>query len=370
MNAKIESSRTLTLRASALPFLWLCPAAAQAPEIVIEEDKGAADTGSAAHEALRGLAETGSVEWETIPAIAARWNVDPAEVRMLCAQGAKLWAQVSASYPDPVTEIEMVSDCGDFVLTGHADVLSTAERVIQGADWKSGRKDTDYRRQLEAYCALALLDDPAAERATFTALWIRDCEAESYTLTRAELSAWLDALRDRIVRQPGTYHPGGHCLHCQRQHECQGRAALVRREVTAFEATPIDLSLMAPDQVLELLARADTVAKLADRVRDIIRQHVAATGDVVGDGKRLTIVTEERRELDPLAAWPVLEGRGFKDEDFAACMKLSVSAVEDRVSKAAGRGKGAGAVRALREELQAAEAVRLNTIEKLTVKRG
>jgi hypothetical protein len=369
MNAPI-TSRAITLRASALPFLWLCPAAAQAPELVLEEDKAAADVGSATHELLRGLAETGEIDWAAVPAVAARWNADADEIRMLCAQGAKLWAQVSGSFPVATTEVSYLHDAGDLVLTGHADIVSDAAGVLQGGDWKTGRKDSDYRRQMEAYCTLALLDDPDLASATFTALWVRDCEAQSYSMTRAEVPGWLDELRARILRQPETYHPGSHCLYCPRSHECPGRAALVRREVQAFTDAPVDFGLMAANDVIGLLEQADTVAKLAARVRDVIRQHVAVHGELVGDGRRLALVQEERRELDPLAAWPVLEGRGFGDEDFAACVKLSVCAVEDRVAKAAGRGKGAAAVRALREELQAAGAVWLKTIEKLTVKRG
>src|SRR5690606_40152435 len=62
---------------------------------------------------------------------------------------------------------------------------------------------------------------------------------------------------------------------------------------------------------------------------------------------RLTLVHETRRELDTLAAWPVLEASGFDDDDFAECVKLSLSKVEKRVAQKSGRGKGKAAIQEL-----------------------
>ena len=100
------------------------------------------------------------------------------------------------------------------------------------------------------------------------------------------------------------------------------------------------------------------------------KDDVAAHGDIVANGVRLTIATEERREVDTLKAWPVLEAAGFGDQEFAACVEIHVSDAERLVAKRAGRGHGAGAVRDLNEKLTAADAVHTREIKKLAQRRA
>jgi hypothetical protein len=111
------------------------------------------------------------------------------------------------------------------------------------------------------------------------------------------------------------------------------------------------------------------IAACADRIKDAIRAHVETVGEVAGEKTRLTVVEENRRTLDPLKTWPILTESGFADEDFAECVKISASSVDDVVAKRAGRGNGRRAIAALREQLQAANALSLHTINKLQEKR-
>ncbi|HEY3237720.1 MAG TPA: hypothetical protein VGJ84_23570, partial [Polyangiaceae bacterium] len=86
-----------SVRASAAPLAFRCPASARAASVPINETHQASDVGNAAHEALRPLAETGTVDWDAISAIAEKHQAPEDEVRMLCALGAKLWPSVSQS---------------------------------------------------------------------------------------------------------------------------------------------------------------------------------------------------------------------------------------------------------------------------------
>ena len=110
--------------------------------------------------------------------------------------------------------------------------------------------------------------------------------------------------------------------------------------------------------------------RYAERVRRAISDDVAAHGDIVRERHRLTIATEERRELDTLKAWPVLEQAGFGDAELAECVEISVSRAERVAAKKAGRGHGAGAVRELNEKLTAADAVHTREIKKLAQRRA
>ena len=79
---------------------------------------------------------------------------------------------------------------------------------------------------------------------------------------------------------------------------------------------------------------------------------------------------EERRSLEPLAAFPVLQEHGFDDPEMAEVMDLSLSKAEKIVGSKAGKGKGAGAIRALRAALEAGAAIKVSTVSKLVVKRA
>jgi hypothetical protein len=229
---------------------------------------------------------------------------------------------------------------------------------------------------MRAYGALLLLEDQALTEVTVTVIWLRDGDIENYTLTRADAEAWLRALIERVVEWDGVYEPGLHCGHCPRSHECEAANALVRRDVAAMSDRELvaraecELELMEPDQIVGLLAKADLVADYAERVRSAIKKHVLTHGDIVANGVRLTIETEEQRKLAPAAAWPVLEAAGFSDDDFARVLDLKITRVEKVVAEKAGRGKGAAAVRRLSKELEEAGAIELKEVKKLARKRA
>lgn len=366
-------------RASAMPRAFRCAGSVRVPLVPVAEDSEAGANGTAVHEVLRPLAEGGSVDWATVGDIAAKYGADLEEVRILSAMATKLWPAIADSFRGALTEVELSTDVGfdtGASLSGHVDLLTVTGTVARAGDWKTGRKDSDYSHQMRAYGALVLADDVALTEVTVTVIWIRDGEIENYTMSRSDAEKWFVELHDRVVDWDGVFHPGSHCMFCQRSHECEAANALVRRDVAAISDRAVvaraeaELSLMAPGEIIELNRKAELVEKYADRVRKAIKAHVIATGDIVANGVRLTIETEERRGLDALKAWPVLEGVGFADNDFAECMDLRVSRVEKRVATKAGRGNGASAVRDLAAKLEAAQAVEVTEVKKLREKRS
>lgn len=372
------SGELIELRAHRLPLAFRCAGSVQPAKVPIATDEQASRLGIAVHEALESLATTGQIAWSEVRAVAERHQVNPEEVSALCAAAQKVWPVLQSSFVDALAEVELATQIHTgVVLVGHADLLSvrgTAARVI---DWKSGRKDHDYSQQMRGYAALVLLEDPELTEATATVVWLREQEFENYTMTRTQMEAWIDALVELVVHWDGTYRPGVHCRHCPRSHECEAANAMMRRDVAAIadhalaERAENELASMAPDEILALWHQADLVAYLAGRVRSAIKAHVGEHGDIVATGgARLTVETSERRELQPLAAWPVLEAAGLTSEELAACMELYVSRIESIVAKKAGRGKGAAAVRELATKLAEANAITTKETHTLKEKRS
>lgn len=371
------ADQVIKLRCSALPRAFKCAGSVRSSDLAINERGDAADMGTAAHDGAARLVAAGHVDWDGLPDLAKRHSVPEQELRGLLAQAQKLWGQVCASFPNATTEQELEYDFGFVVLTGHADILGSSDGEIRVGDWKFGRKDVDHSEQLRGYAALAMLKADAGA-STAGVLWVRDGEYEHYTMGADDLEPWLERLRTEVVEWDGTYRPGGHCAHCPRNHECPAANALVRRDVAAISDKELvarvedseALATMTPEEIVDVLEKADVVSKYADRVRAAIRLHVMRNGDIVGRGRRLTLQHEERRSVDPLLAFPVLVEHGFEDPEMAEVLDISLAKAEKVAQSKAPKGKGAAAVRALKAALGAAEAVRTTTISKLVVKRA
>lgn len=369
----------LELRCSALPLAFLCPGSVRREGLTIDETNDAATTGTAAHEGAAVLVQTGRVDWDGVEALAKRHGIAVGELRALLAQAARLWASVRESFPGASTEQELSYEHpdGSFVLTGHADIIGASGESVHVGDWKFGRLDSDHSEQLKGYAALGLLR-AGAQQATATVLWVREGEGEHYTMSASEVAGWLERVRQEIVDWDGTYRVGSHCGRCPRSHECPAGHALVRRDVAAIADNDLvasvedeqALAAMGPDQIVAVLAKADLVVKHAERVRAAIRSHVMRSGDIVGGGKRLTLQREERRSLETLPAFSVLEAHGFGDEEMSQVIDISLAKAEKIAAEKAGKGKGAGAVRALRVALDEAGAINVGVVTKLVVKRA
>lgn len=362
----------IQIRASAMPRAVLCPGSVRRGRLLIDATSEPADLGSAAHEAFRPLAEGVAIEWDSLPGIADRWNVSAEELRMLVALARKLWDRVKDSFKDALTEVPLSTAIAPGVeLTGHADLVSISGRAARIGDWKTGRKDSDYSHQMRAYAALALRDNPDLEEATATILWVRDGEIENYTMTRADAEAWLHAVRQRVVEWDGVYRTGSHCSYCPRLHECEASTAMARRDAaTLLDVDAVTaIASMDPERVVELYQKVLLVEQCAERVREAVRVRASADGPITANGFAIGLEPEERRSLDVLKAWPVLEAQDFTDEDYAACIEIRPAKLDKVVAQKAGRGKGAAAVRALTERLEQADAVKKNTVQKLVVRR-
>jgi hypothetical protein len=381
--------RTFSVRCSALPQAFLCGGSAHRGEIMIDEHNEAGALGTCAHEGLAGLVKTGRIDWDGVPELARKHNVqeDEGELRGLLSNGWKVWSEVRGRYPNASTEVYMEAEIevgSDLIvkLTGTADIVGSDGRVIFVGDWKTGRKDKNFAEQLKGYCALALILNPSAESATAGILWVREMQYEEHTMARADLEPWLERLAKEVAEWNGIFHPGDeHCLYCMRSHECEAANALAKRDFAIVAgadlaghledaATIRDMIKREPEKVAQLLAIARVAEKRVERVIKAIRAEVLASGDIVGGGKRITLQRTEKRHLKVLPAFEVLREQGFGDAEFSEVLSVSASKAEAIVSAKAGKGNGAGAVRALREQLEQADAVRTFEVTSLVVRRA
>lgn len=367
------------LRCSSLPLAFKCAGSTRRGAVPVNESHEAADVGTAGHAGLATLVRTGRVDWDAAPELAQKHEVDEQELRVLLALGLQLWDKVRESFPNASAEVPLKHQLGRVLLTGHPDVMAASGTVLRILDWKLGRLDSNYREQLLGYCALGLLVTSGATSAESGIGWVRDGEYEAHTMDRAGLYLWMQRVEDEIVQWDGTYRPGAHCHYCPRSHECPAANALARRDFAIvadrdlpgrIEDGPTlrEMIQREPEKIVALLERADLAAKVADRVRAAIKEEVLRAGDIVGGGKRLTLQRKERRHLNVLQAFPILQEK-LEDPEMAEVIDISLAKAEEIIGKKAGKGNGAAARRALAAELAQAGAIETSTTVSLVVRR-
>lgn len=362
----------VTIRCSSLPLLFACKPALDG-DLQVGERNEAADLGSAAHEAMEA---TVAGRRPDLDAIANRWTCNRDELGRLAWYGAKSWEVLAPSFPDDEehtrlseSEVCAVIDDGAIELPGHMDMHTIcSDGTARTIDWKTGRVDKDFYHQLAGYAA-GLMMDPNIHQVTASVVWLRDQTIESYVIDRGILDQWLARLRVQLTRTQ--YVTGRHCEFCPRSHSCPAVQAKAREGIAVLGGVPVDLSTMTAPEVVKLYRIAKLVTKIAESAVSSIRLHVIQNGPQdSGDGTALQIVEESGgRDIDVGKAWDAIQKRLPEADAMAAVLRVSATALDEAVAKAAGRGNGAAAKRDLAADLEAAGAVTKKTITKLSEKR-
>jgi len=370
-------------RCSSLPLALICPGSVHPEdgEVRVDPVNAAADVGTAVHYGLKQLAE-GYCADESLESTLERFPaVDVDELRQLFWAGVRMWREISEWMPTPCTEVAL--DFGH--LTGHVDADQVVCRRIDVLDWKSGRKDIDYHHQGFGYAWLEFQDVsdcsvisgwsgsggsicPVDEVCVHFA-WLRTGELESYTVSRKRAEEWYrDEVEAKLVNWDGVYHPGDHCVHCDRNHACPAQTALVRRDVAMFHDGPEhDLQTMDGPTFAEMHRKLKGLVSRAEVALKAMRAEVSRRGGDIdaGDGSHIFLAKEPgQRKVDTWSAWPILS-QHLTDKELAGAVRVSMADVDKAVAAKAGKGKAAAAKRALAEELENAGALSQPTIEKL-----
>jgi hypothetical protein len=369
----------ISVRCSALPRIMKCGRSADREGLLVDEHNDAAPLGTAVHDVMRAIVEgLASVPTqEAIENASLRWSVDRKELSILAWSAYKIWEEIGASFGlDPRTEVEYVPEAFNLPtrvqMSGHVDVESivpvsddaAAGWELRQLDWKSGRVDRGYGAQVRGYMALGLLAHPECHSATHLVAWLRDQEVEPYRMTRAQVQDFLRDLADALDRSE--YVTGNHCSFCPRRATCEARLAMARKDIEIMGGPRVEIADLSPAEIGRLWDMWDRVFRYGESFERAVRALVAEKGEVdIGD-RVLSFAETKRREVDTRKAWPVVEGRV---DDMADVVTVSLSAAEQAVAAKAGKGKGAAAKRNLAAALDAAGAISIVPIQRLTERR-
>lgn len=370
-------------RASSLPLMMRCSQSNRG-ETPISDYYPETGLGTAAHVYAGQYVLNAAID---LDGLAKVYGCDPQELGFLAHQVRTAWAEVLGAYKglqyrvlaEPEWSMSIDDPPGE--VTGTPDVVVVVsdggEDYIEVIDWKSGRRDSEYREQLLAYGVLGLLFFGRASAVRARVVWLREMEVELYSLNRSELDEWYDRLSKQA--KDTTFRVGQHCSLCPRRFKCEARAQVIEASVSMLslvrpaDAVVVDgramLADRPPGEQLDLYHRAQDVKDLAERVIGEMRSVVEEKGPVSAGGLTLQIQVENRRTLTPGVAWPVLQ-KHLSDDALASAVTLHISKVEDGVAANKHRGEGASAKRALIADLEAAGAIKTHQVRKLVERRS
>jgi hypothetical protein len=365
-----------TIRASSLPLALACPASQVPPQTRLADDSAESRLGSACHQALAVLVRDGADPFQqAIEDAAASWRCDLEEVSALAWRGKQCWDKLQNHFPSAYVEQPLSGIAGDDELgiSGHPDVLSFVDDEIRLLDWKIGREDSDFEDQVRAYAWLAMHWRETEGRTLAIVCRVREMTVDTYYWTGRELGR-MDAWRRPRHGGRGAV-PRGAALF----KFAAGAASAMRNYV----ATPSGHEIVRqpprgprteqwrPTRCSPPTTGSGLVEDACEDGREALRGEVAMCGGSVtaSDGRTLALVRQERQEINSGLAWPVLENR-FGLHAVAEAAKLTKTAVTKLAMDAAPpRGKGKAAKQII-EDLDAAGAITVTTIEKLEVKRN
>ena len=357
----------MLIRCSSLPLAFTCPGSLRGDGPSVDMTNDASADGTAVHAGLASVVRGMEPEAAHELMLAEHPACNRGEVTPLFWAGVKMWGEIQKWMPSPQAEGEMRTE----ILSGHVDAQSVGpvEGVI--LDWKSGRKDHDYKHQGFGYAWLRVHFQPDLERVTVHFAWLRTRELESYTVTRERADSWYQQLQDEVINWNGKYHAGPHCTFCPRRTSCPAVTALVRQDVAMFaDGKAFELSTCTGPELCGHFRKIKMLQHLLDAAERNARSEIGHRGDVLdGEGGVIHYVEAEGpRDVDTLKAWDALTKR-LTDEELAPCLKVRLGELETALKAKAGKGKGAAAVRELNEELKAAGAVSRETVQRLTDER-
>lgn len=365
----------VSIRASRLPLLALCPASAAPGPVSESAEDGAARMGTAVHAIVTGWIVNGLAA-DDIDAQAARLGVDPEELGKNARITFAAWSRAAENFPGAQVEVPLVYEANGLRLTGHADIVSppsandgTEARVL---DLKTGWLDVDHSEQLAGYAFLLAKHYTEVDR-IYAAVLRRDFTLDGRYWTRAELGAWYSGLLERL--KSATYRPGFHCWNCPRRLNCDAADSFIRRNVLALVVVdaagePLVSSELDGPALAEALDRAKLLEHLCADVREAVRIRVAEAGGVIqtGDGRQLELTRTERRTIVFPAALPVL--RAALGDDLDRLLEVSKTRVEAAYKATIRRGAKGEAVAELIRRLDEAGAIQVKAVERLECRRA
>lgn len=336
---------------------------AQAPVNTTSE---AAQLGTDVHCELAIVVEMLSTHCEHVAIEVYLQAIEPEETQMLVAAGHRMLQKIHAAgefhKQNWMTEYAMESE----LFTGTADIDDSTDNLVM--DFKTGRKQADYSKQLAGYASLhrAKHTLPPGEKITTIVLWLRTEEIEVLSYDNAALDKFEAEYKAKIALAGSVYSPGESCTFCPRQHECAAKNLWRLSSVQSLSTVSKDTAITR-EVVADLYPKSRMLRAALEHYESVLRAELEHGPLKTNDGQTLELKEEIRQEIDAQTGWGVMSEHLTQDE-LARCIKVGKTALLDAIGKKAPSGSKSQSQRQVMAELHQAGAVKTTTRKVMVTK--
>jgi len=383
----------IKLRSSALPRIGVCGGSAVVPGIVLDISDIPAELGSAVHDVCMVMAREGLT---TIPELSPFLEKYPGimkeglfeDFKILCYCAAKLLNKIRERVNITFIEMKVKATLGPWSLTGTPDIggeTMNKEGEVEGLDvldYKSGRNQHCYRDQLMGYLYSLMVLRPTAKWGRAAVAWIRDqvivpirsTVTGKTKISREEIMAWAEDMIEHVKR--GAYTPGEACYFCPSAPDCKARETFlvgIKRDLMSK-----DMQDFTPEKLGSMWEGVSLLKKSWGAYDKLIKKTVDDKGSIViNKNYCLQYRIEPQKEILPtekgisviMEYFDIKELQGILDFlNGWKAVKIGKGKLEDAIGDYAPKGKKGKDITAMIENLDAAGAIRIKEIKKLSKK--
>ncbi|OHD23388.1 MAG: hypothetical protein A2Y38_19020 [Spirochaetes bacterium GWB1_59_5] len=248
--------------------------------------------------------------------------------------------------------------------TGHPDLVFRFPDIDILIDYKFGFKDLDYEWNMRGYAGL-LIQNPVrphhAVPVRAIIMWIQDGSVQTWEWSVGEIQSWwreeLDPRRSKEATR--TFTVGEHCQYCPIYHSCPERIQIGRASAEIVTIGQTILDMRTPKSILQVWDAATIVEKAAGDLKDYIKGHFAAGGEVEYQGEVLEFRLQNGPPaIDTPRAIEVLTTTyGIGAREIVDVAKIPLGEMVGLVTKHSAPGKKKSDEERLRHDLLAAKAI-------------
>lgn len=283
----------MQFRPSTLPRLDKCPASKKKPTVDIQRSFAAQKQGNAVHEMLsQYYTETGENRLDFSAVI------EKEDIENLPELYRNFWTAVK--WLESLEGIEIVgvekrlksNHWIDF--DGTCDILFIFNGRLYVLDWKTGRVERDYKRQLEAYLVLAC-EELGFKEGTIIEFYTQTAQPYIHNYKEGFIERFYQNL-DRIATN-NNYDPGAHCEFCPIFYECEARQVMLKHALNVLANLTFSNEKLTDDQLIELYESSNAVANVIENFKEIFKSEIAVKGSIKNEIFEFTINEVKTRSI-------------------------------------------------------------------------
>lgn len=264
------------MRCSALPRIFACHQSRIKPDVEINIESPQAQFGTDVHKAISDYLKTGE-----------EVKIDSKEKRIMYSRAIRFIEQLKEMGLS-LHNVEGKETSG--LIDGTPDVVMVSNEKDYVIDWKTGRIERDYTRQLQGYVYM-VSGKMGGVGITFD---LRNGEYKIVEFDENDMAEFETELNKIITSE--TYSPGYACEFCPRAHECIARNQLVKSTISELSEGVVDI--LTPAIIVDIEDKVDIIKNIVKEYEKQRKLYVEENGPItLRDGRVMSVEDVKKQKI-------------------------------------------------------------------------